>query len=756
MGILRRLAPDRWRSSTTAPCRAGHLAGCRLLAAVLFLGALHPPVCGQPSTYVLDTFEYEGIQATTNALREFGDALADNGQNDTAVFGIGSGTITISGSFTNLGADNEIFQINGTDVITINGGDIEGSFDGDPVLAGITKTGPGTLILNANTVRFGSLTVNAGTLSLGAIHSGNVQVNTGTALTGDSTVNGNVTVDAGALLTGAPTVQTSLNNSGRVAIAGDGGIGTLNAMNYSNVAGTASLELDVMSAMAHDQLVVGGNATLNNQGTLLVTNRAADDSVLAGQTLTLVDGPLTGTFGTLTLTGFTNVTGQLSYTANSVLLTFAGLNQAPTAGSLTTFLSGVTQSPNQVGLGQALVNVLASGTAGTSFVNDLVTPLVNLGTGDRAAAALQELSPESHALATDATLSVNAGILGAALQGGGLGGGGGVGAQGGLTSAAASSPLQAAGGVTANAFLPFDQMLQSAIYGSPGRVDRGGDGKDDQVWALGFGSWGRQSSTATTLGSSHDGGGVVLGRTWKASDTLRWGIHGGYAESHVDTTGSRNNSEIDTYNVGLHGSHVKDDLYVDAAVGHARSGIDSQRFLTFTGTETIARGDHDSEETYAYTEVGKVYDLGDGGDWFFQPQLALQYQRIEEEAFTETGAGAANLTVNRNTLDLFQTAPGARVFKTCKLDGGGLLVPDLRVRWGHQHGDVSRDVAAGFVGTSQVFQVNGRQQDRDTVQVRAGVTGYSIRNLDFDLGYYGEFAGGQQNNAAVLRVVRSW
>jgi len=419
----------------------------------------------------------------------------------------------------------------------------------------------------------------------------------------------------------------------------------------------------------------------------------------------------------------------------------------------------------------AIANAVAAGenTAEGNLAANILSPLLQLNTNAEITAALEQLSPESHVGATNAAIAANTQILGAALQGGGLGGGlgGGPGFNLGgnnseeLASRVGSSPLGGAGAGMVSAFSGFQQMFQSAVYGAPdhgrGRLDR--HDTDDQAWAIGFGNWSRLDATTTTQGFRSNGGSAVVGRTWKKNERSRWGVHGGYAESGVDTVASPNNSEIDTWNIGLHGSHAGNNgFYFDGALGYSKSEIDSQRFVP---SGLAARADRDADAAYAYGEFGKTYDLGDDssdaeGGWYAQPQLALQYQHISEDAFVETGAGAANLAIARNTLNMFQSALGARFFRTIRQDDGGWLVPDLRVRWGHEFGDVNRDVTANFVGTSQIFQVNGRQQDRDTVQVRGGITAYTKSDLDIDLGYYGEFASGQKNNAAVLRIVKSW
>lgn len=144
-------------------------------------------------------------------------------------------------------------------------------------------------------------------------------------------------------------------------------------------------------------------------------------------------------------------------------------------------------------------------------------------------------------------------------------------------------------------------------------------------------------------------------------------------------------------------------------------------------------------------------DTGEG--WHAQPQLALQYRDFGQDAYTQTGAGALNQVVQEQDLEMFQAALGGRLYYTGRTDEGGWIVPEVMVRWGHEFGDVNRNIRASFVGTTPVFQVNGVREDRDTLQLRAGVAAYTARDFNIDISYNAELGDRTENHAGVARAV---
>ena len=225
----------------------------------------------------------------------------------------------------------------------------------------------------------------------------------------------------------------------------------------------------------------------------------------------------------------------------------------------------------------------------------------------------------------------------------------------------------------------------------------------------------------------------------------------------ITTPFSQDNSEVKTFNVGGHGSYTNEEFYLDMLLNVSLDNYDNRRFLTQFARN--ATGDYDGSQVSLYGEAGWVLRIDEEPDdsvdgWFWQPQLATQYRHVGTDSYTESGAGSLNLNVAENDLNLFQTALGVKIFNVTELEEGGWLVPDVQLRWGHEFGDIDRQITSSFTGTTPTFVVNGRPAERDTLQVRAGIAGYDVLTMDFDVSYNGSFASGQQDHAAMARFIR--
>lgn len=177
--------------------------------------------------------------------------------------------------------------------------------------SGLTKTGAGTMILDATASHTGATTVSAGTLVI----NGNISTST-------------TTVQSGATLGGSGTVGSLIVLEGGTVAPGNSP-GILNTGDYDQ-AGTLSLELDGTTAGTggHDQINVTGNVTLSGLLTATVGYTPVNGDllfILANDGEDAINGTFSGIahLSTITLDG---TDWQISYQADSTGETFTGGN----------------------------------------------------------------------------------------------------------------------------------------------------------------------------------------------------------------------------------------------------------------------------------------------------------------------------------------------------------------------------------------------------------------------------------------------
>jgi autotransporter-associated beta strand protein len=138
---------------------------------------------------------------------------------NTIVLGSLAGSGTIAGPQSNAGSGDTLYVIGDNAADTV----FTGNISSNNAVAGsdvsVNKVGAGTLTLGGASTFAGGLTVSAGTLRVtnaigSATGSGDVEVFSGAALTGNGFIGGSVTVDAGAILApGAPYGTLTISNN---------------------------------------------------------------------------------------------------------------------------------------------------------------------------------------------------------------------------------------------------------------------------------------------------------------------------------------------------------------------------------------------------------------------------------------------------------------------------------------------------------------------------------------------------------------
>ena len=97
---------------------------------------------------------------------------------------------------------------------------------------------------------------------------------------------------------------------------------------------------------------------------------------------------------------------------------------------------------------------------------------------------------------------------------------------------------------------------------------------------------------------------------------------------------------------------------------------------------------------------------------------SLQLAGWAADGFTETGAGADNLTVAKQSATSLRSEVGAEAVSEWKTRGL-TLVPHLRVAWLHEWDDDARRINATLGGTA--FAVTSRPPQRDSAVLGGGL-----------------------------------
>jgi outer membrane autotransporter protein len=161
----------------------------------------------------------------------------------------------------------------------------------------------------------------------------------------------------------------------------------------------------------------------------------------------------------------------------------------------------------------------------------------------------------------------------------------------------------------------------------------------------------------------------------------------------------------------------------------------------------VATATHDGRD---YTIVaGGGYNAA-VGSWNLIPTLSLQYGYHTEDDFTESGAGAMNLSIDSmNSYSLLSKA-GFRLNKEFIINNVPVL-PEISAQWGHEFGDTESQTSSRFAGTTTgIFTVPGQDAGRDSAILGVGLSVYLTDDVTASLSYETEFR--ENFNAHNLQV----
>ena len=356
--------------SSTRGFTVSNAAGTATISSVLTsaTGGLTKSGAGQLTLSTANT--YAGQTVVTGGTLRMGVA---NALPTATVLSLSNATLDLGGVATTVAS------FSGTSDLTITAGTLtasggytfatsSGTATVNGVLAGsnstLTKNGAGVLLLNGSNTATGAITLNAGTLRLGAserIANGASVVLTGgtldlanfsetvTAVTGS----GNVTITSGTLGTTGGTGFTFNGTSGTATVnavlsgtnltKSNGGTLELNAAN--GYTGTTTISGGVLR--------LGGSERIANSGTISLGAATLD---LANNTETvaavnITSGTSTITSGTLSADGFTATHNTGTATINAVLAGTGGLTKTTGAGVLLLNAANTYTGATSIGAG---------------------------------------------------------------------------------------------------------------------------------------------------------------------------------------------------------------------------------------------------------------------------------------------------------------------------------------------------------------------------------------------------------------------
>lgn len=271
-----------------------------------------------------------------------------------------------------------------------------------------------------------------------------------------------------------------------------------------------------------------------------------------------------------------------------------------------------------------------------------------------------------------------------------------------------------------------------------------GDGL--RMWATA----GQQSASVDSDGNApgHEAehGFGVIGLDYVSSQAM-FGGYVGYRTMDVDFDRQDGRIESDGWLLGARAGYDRGDFYVRGNASYANLDGDSERSISILTTAGVAAGKPEVKTLSLYGEAGARFMVG---KTWLSPFVAVDYDNVELNGFTETGVPGANLEYGNQSDSHASMVAGVRWSGRL-----GPVVPEARLAYRYDLGDRSFEARARFddAPAGSDFTVRSPAVDRGAFQAGLSLSGAFSDRITGRLGYAGRFGDGIDDQAVYGSLV---
>ena len=279
-----------------------------------------------------------------------------------------------------------------------------------------------------------------------------------------------------------------------------------------------------------------------------------------------------------------------------------------------------------------------------------------------------------------------------------------------------------------------DRFANTIISHVAGTINVNTNGQGKAAWGQIFNSYLNQYARGSSNGYNADIFGISAGYDRKVGDSSILGVGLGYAKNSILVRDNSGWTDVESYQGNIYYGTAWERSYLSAVAQFAQNEYSSGRNISFGGLARQAKGSYTGQQYGAYAEAG--YSFGD--TLRFTPLASLQYSLLHTKSYTETGAGAANLTVDSANYKFLQSGLGMRVSLPVQ-KAKTLLTPDLHAKWLYALKADDMESTAALAGGGASFKTSGYSQPRNAGQVGARMDIEFNKRLTLAVNYDFEF-----------------
>lgn len=264
----------------------------------------------------------------------------------------------------------------------------------------------------------------------------------------------------------------------------------------------------------------------------------------------------------------------------------------------------------------------------------------------------------------------------------------------------------------------IDHGVNTAAHGAAQGMSSGDDALDKTVWIKAFGGKADQSGRGGFAGSDSKILGMMAGADRMLENGIIVGLAAAYANTNVDMNDFRNgdSANIKTYQLTGYFAKNFERWFLQGMLSYAYQDYDTKRNTHLTG---VAKGSFNGNMIGTRVVAGMPFQITEV--YTLTPSIGVEAYRINQDRFTEKGAGVLSLNVGSSDADRLRSLMGLELGMLQLLADGSRLRPSIKANWRH---DFIRDgmaTTSSFVGGGAQFESVGQRVNQDVYGLTAKV-----------------------------------
>ncbi|TAL39346.1 MAG: autotransporter outer membrane beta-barrel domain-containing protein, partial [Alphaproteobacteria bacterium] len=274
-----------------------------------------------------------------------------------------------------------------------------------------------------------------------------------------------------------------------------------------------------------------------------------------------------------------------------------------------------------------------------------------------------------------------------------------------------------------------------------------------RAWGQIFGQTAQQGTRDGIEGFDAKTAGFAMGiDTDDGYEDSRVGIGVAYGRTAVDADNSASGeTDINSYQLSLYGNYnLNNDTFLRAFAAYAHNTDETVRHNVGGVPGLTAHGDYDADEVTLLAKAGHAFHSD--GSMTFTPTALARWSYYSPDSYTETGAGAANLNVVQDNMNIVELGLGGEVKWEIHGAQGYITTPSLHAGYRYDLVGDRIETTSTFTGGGAAFTSPGADPARSRFNAGADLKFYTTGTWQFKAAYDFDYKQDYYAHSGVLRA----